>query len=65
MVQERDVIVTSGGGNGGLGPGLILGIVITLLVVVVLIWGFGFNGFSGNRGGNNVPVSTQSAPKST
>lgn len=67
MVQEREVIITDRG-SGGLGTGVILGIVGVLLVIAILVWGIGFNGFgggggnnAGGGGGNNNPVATQAA----
>jgi hypothetical protein len=40
---------------------MILGIIVAILVIAIVVWGFGFGGFNGGRtttngGGNNPPV---------
>ncbi len=50
-----DVVVTGGGGDLGVGAGMILGIVIVVLAILFAIWFFGFNG-AGNGGKTDVNV---------
>jgi hypothetical protein len=43
--EHRDVIVDRD--SGGTGLGMVLGIILAILVVLALVWYFGFGGFDG------------------
>ncbi|MDP8905198.1 MAG: hypothetical protein M3N29_07770 [Chloroflexota bacterium] len=45
--HDRDVVVTDGG--GGASVGMIVGIIVAVLIVLALIWYFGFAGGLGNN----------------
>jgi hypothetical protein len=59
--EHHDTVVTSDG--GGTGAGMIIGIIVAVLIVLALIWYFGFNGDAGrdqtiNINPPDVPAAT-------
>ena len=53
--EHRDVIVDRD--SGGTGLGMVVGIILAVLVVLALVWYFGFGGFDGGgQGGDQTQV---------
>ena len=51
MTEHRDVIVERDSGGSGLG--MVVGIILAVLVVLALVWYFGFDGFDGGGQGQD------------
>ncbi len=56
--EHHDTIVHEEG--GGYGAGLIAGILIVILVIAVVVWGFGFGGFTTSNNSHGTTINPPS-----